>query len=74
MEREHYIRTNECPACHYKHSYDYDDNKRLEGDKDFVDVDVTATYQCESYNGGDYTEKLRIIMCPECGVLIGKRS
>lgn len=73
MEREHYIKTNECPACHYKYSYDWDDRKELEGNQEFVSIDVIATYESEGNYGGAITTKLNVIMCPECGVLIGKR-
>ena len=70
LEREHYIRTTDCPACHYRYAYDYDDKKVIEGKEEFIDVDVTATYEdTDGYHRS--TNKLDVIMCPKCGTLKG---
>ena len=67
IEREHYITTEFCPACHYKYVYDYDDKKIIDGHKPFIDIDLTATYTADDYYRN--TEKLDVVMCPKCGCL-----
>ena len=69
VDKEHCLKEAECSACHYRYVYDYDDKEKIEGNQDFISVDITATYETDNH----YTEKLRVIMCPQCGVLIGNR-
>lgn len=61
----------QCPACGYKYLFDTVTQKAKEGDTDFIDVDLTATYS--HGKGWSYAlHTLNVRMCPKCGILIGE--
>ena len=59
MKKE-YIIKEICPACGYEYSVDYTTFNVVTGKEKFIDVDIVAISN---------NKKLRIIMCPMCGIL-----
>ncbi len=64
------IYLEQCPACNYRYVYDTVTQKPKEGDDEFIDVDLTATYQGNGYRRP--LVSLNVHMCPKCGTLIGQ--